>query len=78
MKRFINIFFEELYQVLVNIVQDARGGLTDHSGSDDEEVRTLSAEEAASAGAGGAAGDTAHYTASPRPPRHATLLRLSL
>lgn len=62
----------------MNIVQDARGGLTDHSGFDDEEVRTLSAEEAASAGAGGAAGDTAHYAASPRPPGHATLLRLSL
>lgn len=62
----------------MNIVQDARGGLSDHSGSHDQEVRTLSAEEATCAGSGGAASDTAHYAASPRPPGHTTLLRLSL
>lgn len=64
--------------VFVNLVQDACGGFADISCDDDEEVCALPAEEAAGAGAGGAAGDTAHYTASPRPPRHETLLWLSL
>lgn len=58
-------------------MQDACGGLQD-SRYDDEEVRTLSAEEATGAGAGGAAGDTAHYAASPRPPCYHALQRLQL
>lgn len=57
----------------MNSVQDACGGFSDVSRSDDQEVCTLSAEEAAGAGAGGAAGDAAHYAASPRPPGHTAL-----
>lgn len=64
--------------MFVKIVQNARGGLWNDTCFDDEEVRTLPAEEAASFSAGGAASDTAHYAASPRPSRHASLLRLSL
>lgn len=62
----------------MNKVQDASGGFADVSSHDDEEVCALPAEEAAGAGAGGAAGDAAHLSAAPRPPGHATILRLSL
>lgn len=57
----------------MNRVQDASGGFSNVSCSDDEEVCALSAKEAAGAGAGGAAGDAAHHAAAPRPPRHETL-----
>lgn len=60
------------------VVQDARGGFPDFPSFAVEEVCALSVEEAAGAGAGGAAGDTAHHATAPRPPRHNTILRLSL
>lgn len=62
------------------MIEDARGGLPNFPSDAFEEVCALSAEEAAGAGAsaGGAAGDAAHHAAAPRPPRHKTLLRISM
>lgn len=58
-------------------VQDAGGRFSSRPCVDDEEVRALSAEEAAGSGAGGAAGDAAHHAAAPRPRGHEALSRLS-